>query len=116
VKDHGPNDKLEGAVMRTKLALAAVVAGVCGAVSAPAGLASADTPQEVIDRLESEGYTVNIDRIGTAPLDECIVTNVRNPQQFSQLVPLLGGDDDGGSVLVPIIISQPISVSLDCTG
>ena len=68
--------------MRTKLMLAAVAAGVCGAIAAPAGLASAEeSPQELISRLQSEGYTVNIDRVGTAPLNQCVVTNVRNPQQ-----------------------------------
>jgi len=30
------------------------------------------------------------------------------------LMPLLGGNQDG--VLFPVIISQPISVSLDCSG
>lgn len=104
--------------MRTKWVLAAVAAGACGAIAAPAGLASAnETAAEVIEKLQSEGYTVTIDRIGTAPLDECVVTNVRNPQQFSQLVPYTGpGDDRGNSILIPMIISQPISVSLDCTG
>ena len=48
---------------------------------------------------------VHIDKIGTAPLDQCVVTSVRNKQQFTQLVPLLGGDNDG--VLFPAIISQP---------
>jgi hypothetical protein len=104
--------------MRTKWALVAVAAGACAVIATPAGPAVADerSAAEVIQELQSEGYTVNIDRIGTAPLSECVVTNVRNPQQFTQLVPLLGGDDRGGSVLFPQIISQPISVSLDCSG
>ena len=90
---------------------------VCGAIAGPAGLASADdsqSAQEVIQDLQDDGYTVTIDKIGTAPLSECVVTNVRNPKQFSQLMPLLGGNNDG--VLFPVIISQPISVSLDCSG
>ena len=77
--------------MRTKWMLAAVAAGVCGAIAAPAGLASAEeSPQELISRLQNEGYTVNIDRVGTAPLDQCVVTNVRNPQRVTQLVPYIG--------------------------
>jgi hypothetical protein len=105
--------------MRTKWTFGAAAVAVAGVIAVPAGPALADpneTAAEVIDRLQSEGYTVNIDRIGTGPMEECVVTNIRNPQQFSQLVPLLGGDGDRGSVLVPMIISQPISVSLDCTG
>ena len=103
--------------MRTIWIVAALAAGVWGALAAPAGPSSADegkSAQEVIQDLQDDGYNVTIDKIGTAPLSECVVTSVRNPQQFTQLVPLLGGNTDG--VLFPVIISQPISVSLDCTG
>ena len=98
--------------------LAAVAAGVCGAIAAPAGLASADeSPQELISRLQSEGYTVNIDRVGTAPLDQCVVTNVRNPQQVTQWVPYTGPGRgrNGDRVLVEVVTSQSISVSLNCS-
>jgi hypothetical protein len=102
--------------MRTKLMLAAVAAGVCGVIAAPAGLASAEeSPQEVISRLQSEGYTVNIDRVGTAPLNQCVVTNVRNPQQVTQWVPYTGPGRDGDRVLVQVVTSQTISVSLNCS-
>jgi hypothetical protein len=88
---------------------------MCGTIAA-AGLATADdgqSAQEVISKLQDQGYTVRIDKIGTAPIDKCVVTSVRNPQQFTQLMPLLGGNQDG--VLYPVVISQPISVSLDCS-
>jgi hypothetical protein len=102
--------------MRTKWMLAAVVAGVGGVIAAPAGLASAEeTPQQVISRLQSEGYTVNIDRIGTAPLSECVVTGIRNPQQVKQWVPYTGPGRDGDRVLIQVVTSQTISVSLDCS-
>jgi hypothetical protein len=96
--------------------LAAVIAGVCGAIAAPAALASAEeTAQQVISRLQSEGYTVNIDRIGTAPLDQCVVTNVRNPQQVTQWVPYNGPGRNGDRVLVQVVTSQSISVTLNCS-
>ena len=102
--------------MRSKWALAAVAAGVCGVIAAPAGLASAEeTAQQVISRLESEGYTVNIDRVGTAPLDQCVVTSVRNPQQVTQWVPYNGPGRNGDRVLVQVVTSQSISVSLNCS-
>src|ERR1700720_4507047 len=102
--------------MRTKSMLAALVAGVCGAIAAPAGLASAEeTAQQVISRLQSEGYTVNIDRIGSAPLDQCVVTNVRNPQQVTQWVPYNGPGRNGDRVLVQVVTSQTISVTLNCS-
>src|SRR5688500_7331650 len=101
--------------MRTIRILTAA-AGVFGVLAAPAALASAqqESAAEGIEKLQSEGYTVRIDKIGTGPLDQCVVTSVRNKQQFTQLVPLLGGDNDG--VLFPSIISQPVSVSLNCSG
>jgi hypothetical protein len=107
-----------GAAMRTKWMLAAVIAGVCGAIAAPAGLASAEeSPGQLISRLQGEGYTVNIDRVGTAPLDQCTVTNVRNPQQVTQWVPYTGPGRgrNGDRVLVQVVTSQSISVTLNCS-
>jgi hypothetical protein len=102
--------------VRTKWTLAAVAAAVCGAIAAPAGLASADeSPQDLINRLQGEGYTVNIDRVGTAPLDQCVVTNVRNPQQVTQWVPYNGPGRNGDRVLVQVVTSQSISVTLNCS-
>ena len=103
--------------MRTKWMLAAVVVGVCGAIAAPAGLASADeSPGELISRLQSEGYTVNIDRVGTAPLDQCVVTKVRNPQRVTQWVPYTGPGGGGDRrALVEVVTSQSISVTLNCS-
>jgi hypothetical protein len=97
---------------RIVVTLTAVAWAVAAADTAAAD--DGQSAQEVIAKLQSEGYTVTIDKIGTAPLDECVVTNIRNPQQFTQLKPLLGGNQDG--VLIPVVISQPISVSLDCSG
>ena len=103
--------------MPTKWMLAAVAAGVCGVIGAPAGLASAEeTAQQVISRLQSEGYTVNIDRVGTASLDQCVVTNVRNPQQVTQWVPYTGPGRGGDRrALVEVVTSQSISVTLNCS-
>lgn len=103
--------------MRTKSTLtAAAVVGVCAAIAAPAGLAAAETAQETISRLQSQGYTVTIDKVGTAPLDQCTVTSVRNPQTVTQLVPYIGpGRGNNRNALVPAIVSQTISVSLNCS-
>ena len=101
--------------MRTKLTIAAAALGICAAALAPTVPAAADTAQETISRLQSEGYTVNIDKIGTAPISECQVTSVRNPQSVSQLVPYVGPGNRGERILVPQVTSQTISVSLDCS-
>ncbi len=107
--------------MRRNWRLAATAAGGLAGTSltmlAPAGLAAAETAQETINRLQSEGYVVTIDKIGTAPMDQCTVTSVRNPQQTTQLVPWVGPGlgRNNNSILLPQT-SKTISVSLDCTG
>ncbi|CDP89667.1 MULTISPECIES: hypothetical protein [Mycolicibacterium] len=100
--------------MRVKWSLLAVTVAVFGAIGASSAVASAETAQETIDRLQSEGYTVTIDKIGTAPLDHCTVTSVRNPQQVSQLVPYVGPGLGGDRILVPSVTSRTVSVSLNC--
>ncbi|BBZ58900.1 hypothetical protein [Mycolicibacterium monacense] len=104
--------------MRTKWALAASAA-VCGVIAAPAGLASADdSAQDTINRLQREGYTVNIDRVGSAPLSECVVTNVRNPRTVTSFSPIdrIGIDDDYNiNAFNPIVVGRSVSVTLNCT-
>lgn len=103
--------------MRTALALAAVAA-TGGIIAGPAATAWADdSAQATINQLQNQGYTVNIDRIGTGPMSKCVVTSVRNPQTVTQWVPYTGpgrGNNDR-TILVPVITSQTISVSLDCS-
>lgn len=101
--------------MRAKWTLAAVGVAVLGVMGGSTAIASAEeTAQQVISRLKSEGYTVTIDKIGTAPLDQCTVTSVRNPQQVTQLVPYVGPGLGGDRILVPSVTSQTVSVSLNC--
>ncbi|CAN5882835.1 hypothetical protein BH09ACT7_BH09ACT7_51680 [soil metagenome] len=106
--------------MRTAMTFAAAAVATFGVLAAPTGLASADdkTAQQTINDLQSQGYTVNIDKIGSGPMSDCVVTNVRNPQQVTQWVPavgpVLGGNRDR-TILVQETISQSISVTLNCT-
>lgn len=105
--------------MRTAWGIGTVMAG-CAVIVAPAGVASADqTAIETIGLLEAQGYTVNIDRVGSAPLSECIVTSVRNPQTVTRLIRVDNGrghHGDNDFDLVPVVVSRSISVSLNCTG
>ena len=106
--------------MRIHAALTALTAA--GAVlAAPAGVASAEeSAQDTIARLQQEGYTVTVDKVGTGPSSKCVVTSVRNPQTTTQWLPYVGpviggGRDGAGRFLVPVVTSQTISVSLDCS-
>lgn len=91
-----------------------------GAALGPAGQAAAEdqNPWAVIEQLELAGYTVNLDRIGSAPIEECVVTEVRNPQQVTQPVTVVDRDAHGDVDVdtVEVVVRQSISVTLDCTG
>ncbi len=101
--------------MRMRWSLVAVAVAVFGVMGASSAVASAEeTAQETISRLQSEGYKVNVDKIGTAPLDQCTVTSVRNPQQVTQWVPYVGPGLGGDRILIPSVTSQTVSVSLNC--
>jgi hypothetical protein len=114
---------MEGGIMHMAFALAALAEAICGVLIAPTGVASAEpSALGTIGQLEAEGYTVNIDRIGSGPLSTCVVTSVRNPQTVTRLIRVDNGGRHGGKHgdghdfdLIEVIVSRSISVSLDCT-
>ena len=95
------------------LTLIALAAAACGLIVAPAGLASAESAVVTIGQLQAQGFDVKIDRVGSAPLSECVVTNVRNPRNRTEFVPVLGDRGRGG--VVPVIVDRTVTVSLDCS-
>jgi hypothetical protein len=99
----------------TLLTLIALAAGACGLILAPAVASAAESAVATIGVLEAQGFDVNIDRIGSAPLSQCVVTNVRNPRDRTEFVPVLGGGRNRGGV-VPVIVDRTVTVSLDCSG
>ncbi|BBY18671.1 hypothetical protein [Mycolicibacterium litorale] len=103
--------------MRPSFILATFATSVAVALLGPAATAQAETAQETIARLQSSGYTVNVDRVGSAPLDQCVVTGIRNPQTVTDYVRVYDGRNKDGSRdvdLVPVVTSRSISVSLNC--
>jgi lipopolysaccharide export LptBFGC system permease protein LptF len=104
-------------VLATFVTSAAVV---FASLVAPAGIAHADqTAQDTIAQLQSEGYTVNVDRVGSGRIENCLVTSVRNPQQQTRnLRDYYGPRDQNGDRkyrIIEVVVSQSISVSLDCS-
>lgn len=100
-----------------RIATLAVALAAGGVLAAPAGSARADkSAQDTINDLQKQGYQVQIDKIGVGPMSKCVVTSVRNPMTVTQWVPYVGpGLGNQGRFLVPVITSQTISVSLDCS-
>lgn len=103
--------------MRTSLVMLAASGVALAAIVTPAGAASAETAIDTIGRLEAEGYYVNIDRVGSAPLGECIVTSVRNPQTQTQLVRVERFGKHGKKDIdyIPVVTRRSITVSLNCS-
>jgi hypothetical protein len=102
-------------VLSTFVTSAAIVV----ASLATSAVASADqTAQEQINQLQSEGFTVNVDRVGSGPIDSCVVTSVRNPQtQTRNVRDYYGGRDANGDRkyrIIEVVVSRSISVSLNC--
>ena len=104
------------AALTTMMALAAAAVGllVGPADQASAEFGSGESAVLTIGRLEAEGFTVNVDRVGSAPLSQCVVTNVRNPQEQTRLVRVDGGKKNRDRV-IEVVVSRSISVSLDCS-
>jgi hypothetical protein len=100
--------------MRTALLIQiAMAAAAIGVLSAPAAVANADSAIVTIGQLEAQGFNVKLDRVGSAPLNQCEVTNVRNPQERTELVRVDGpGRRDR---VIEVVVDRTITVSLDCS-
>ena len=98
--------------MRPSLTLATLVAATAAVFVGPAAIAHAEeTPQQTISRLQNSGYTVNVDRVGSGSLNDCVVTGVRNPQTVTEYVRVYDGRNSDGSIdwdLVPVVKSKSI--------
>jgi hypothetical protein len=73
-------------------AAAAVIGLAAPAAAAPTGPGNA---QQTINQLQDEGYTVIVNRLGTAPIDQAAVVAVRPGQTYSRTdtgVPGAGND------------------------
>jgi hypothetical protein len=90
---------------RASLLASAVAAGLA---FAPAGPAAASSAELTIAQLEAQGFDVKINRIGSAPLNECEVSSVGKAREQKQLRRF--GDD-----FIEVVVRRSISVSLDCS-
>jgi len=100
-------------IARTRTLTLVAAAAAVGVLTSPAIPARADSAVVVIGQLEAEGFDVRVDRLGSAPLNRCEVTSIRNPQTQTRLVRVdRRGERD---VFVPVIVNRTITVSLDCS-
>ncbi|MCT7661500.1 hypothetical protein [Mycobacterium deserti] len=82
------------------IAATALAGGVIGlaapALAAPTGPGNAE---QTISELQSQGYTVVVNRIGNAPLDQASVVSVRSGQTYTRTDHSGPGDDLSTKVL-----------------
>jgi hypothetical protein len=97
--------RMKAQKMMTKFGLASVAvsamaAGLIGlaapAQAAPTGPSNAE---QTISDLQSQGYTVIVNRIGSAPLDQASVVSVRHGQTYTQTDSATPGDSTETRVL-----------------
>ena len=94
------------------LILVGLAAAACGVIIAPAAIANAESAALTIGQLEAQGFDVKVNRIGSAPLSQC-VTDVRNPHEQTELARVTGRGDHRD--LIPVVVRRTISVTLDCS-
>ena len=93
------------AALSIPVAAAAVAVGLLALPAAPANAESANV---TIGLLEAQGFDVKVNRIGSAPLDECVVTDVFNPREQRRF-------ERFGDRSVEVVFRRTITVSLDCS-
>lgn len=97
-------------IAATAGALAATSIGFAGpAAAAPSGPSNAD---QTVRQLQAQGYHVIVNKVGSAPLDQCSVSAVRPGQTYSRTdsgVPGAGGDD-----LVTTVTDRTVYVDVRC--
>ncbi len=67
---------------------------------------------DTIAQLQNEGYTVSITRVGSGPLEQCMVAEVRNPTTTTRTT----RSHTGAGGVNTIIVSKTIDVTLNCPG
>ena len=98
--------------MKTIISSALIGTAFAAAALSLATPAHAESAAITIGQLEAQGFDVKLDRVGSAPLNQCVVTDVRNPRERTELVRVGGrGDRD----FVPVVVKRTITVSLDCS-
>lgn len=64
-----------------------------------------------INQLKASGADVRVNRVGSAPLDECVVTNVNSFSRPAQIIPI---DDDDINVFTTFP-KPKVTVTLNCS-
>ena len=90
-------------------ALASAALGLAGsAAAAPAGPSPVD---DTVSQLRAQGFQVIVNRVGTAPADQCTLSAVRPGQTFSRTD---SGGPGAGDDLVTTVTAKTVYVDVTC--
>ncbi len=90
-------------------AMALAALGFAGAANAaPSGPVTAS---ETVSSLQADGFHVILNKVGSAPLDQCAVTSVRPGQTFSRMD---SGAPGAGSSIITTVTSKTVYVDVAC--
>lgn len=93
------------------IAAGATLASAAAAQAAPSSGGSGGNAVATINQLKASGADVRINRIGSAPLDECEVANVTTFSRPAQIIPI---DDDDITVFTRFP-KPKVTVTLNCS-
>ena len=90
-------------------AIALAALGFAGAANAaPSG---AVTAAQTVTQLQSQGFDVIVNKVGTAPLDQCVVNAVRQGQTFSRMD---SGAPGAMNDIVTTVTAKTVFVDVAC--
>lgn len=105
------------ATIRTTVTAALLASGAMMALAVPSQAAptsdatAGGNAVATINQLKASGADVRVNRIGSAPLDECIVTNVNTFSRPAQIIPI--NEDD---INVFTTFPKPkVTVTMNCS-
>lgn len=98
--------------MKKIIGSALIGAGLAAAAVTLSATAHAESAAVTIGQLEAQGFEVKLDRVGSAPLNQCEVVGIRNPRDRTEFVHVGGRDDRD---FIPVVVERTITVSLDCS-
>ncbi|MCW2690661.1 MAG: hypothetical protein JWR37_5551 [Mycobacterium sp.] len=99
-------NKLTFATMAGSAIAALALGSAASALAGPSGVGSA---QDTVNTLESSGYTVVLNKIGTSPLDRCTVASIRPGETVTRRV-----HDGPTNVAVNEIVYQTVYLTANC--
>jgi hypothetical protein len=90
---------------------AMAVVGLSLAGLAHAAPSGPTTVSQAVNSLQAQGFHVILNKVGTAPLDQCVVQAIRPGQTFTRVD---SGAPGAGSNIVTTVTARTVYVDVDC--